>query len=160
MFQFHEGPIKTLFCALVAYYQRSFNSMKVRLKQSCSLKIMMCIWFQFHEGPIKTCWFIRFQDDNQSFQFHEGPIKTDWNAEYISPETRFNSMKVRLKLSPITIFFSIILCFNSMKVRLKRGGKFDFVVREQFQFHEGPIKTLTPLVQVYPLYVSIPWRSD
>ena len=33
-------------------------------------------------------------------------------------------------------------CFNSMKVRLKQGGgKFDFEVREQFQFHEGPIKT-------------------
>ena len=31
--------------------------------------------------------------------------------------------------------------FNSMKVRLKRGGNFDFEVREQFQFHEGPIKT-------------------
>ena len=52
-------------------------------------------------------------------------------------------MKVRLK--PLRVKRSLIFlyCFNSMKVRLKRGGKFDFEVREQFQFHEGPIKTRT-----------------
>ena len=51
----------------------------------------------------------------------------------------------------------LLMRFNSMKVRLKRNGNFDFEVREQFQFHEGPIKTRI-IIAKWPLrlYVSIP----
>ena len=54
MFQFHEGPIKTVMANLILNAVSSFNSMKVRLKQSLNRKIGWSILFQFHEGPIKT----------------------------------------------------------------------------------------------------------
>ena len=48
-------------------------------------------------------------------------------------------------------------CFNSMKVRLKPQ---DFLQLEswfvEFQFHEGPIKTLVASVDNYFNMVSIP----
>ena len=55
VFQFHEGPIKTL-CkkGLVKY----------------------SVTFQFHEGPIKTDTFLGVVPTSQLFPFHEGPIKT------------------------------------------------------------------------------------
>ena len=99
VFQFHEGPIKTL------------NSFVVQ---------NILHMFQFHEGPIKTprlWWLLPFR---KLFQFHEGPIKTMLQKQQDWSERSFNSMKVRLKP-----FFSIQKCvlifgFNSMKVRLKQ----------------------------------------
>ena len=55
-------------------------------------------------------------------------------------------MKVRLKQKQDWRQHHLQCCFNSMKVRLKH----DFVELEswfldQFQFHEGPIKTVSSL---------------
>ena len=85
-FQFHEGPIKTLFCVHVAYYQRSFNSMKVRLKPYPwkLLNNTLC-WFQFHEGPIKTRRSVVSRLRVKWFQFHEGPIKTPHAQLHTAP---------------------------------------------------------------------------
>ena len=77
LFQFHEGPIKTIAKLYPRSLVSSFNSMKVRLKQLDqlvkqgeltgfnSMKVRLkqvdnsftdlrVIRFQFHEGPIKT----------------------------------------------------------------------------------------------------------
>ena len=53
-FQFHEGPIKTVFPGKWALGVCRFNSMKVRLKLPFHNPIEQYIRFQFHEGPIKT----------------------------------------------------------------------------------------------------------
>ena len=54
MFQFHEGPIKTLTPLAVVLLCSRFNSMKVRLKQTLPKLVVFRALFQFHEGPIKT----------------------------------------------------------------------------------------------------------
>ena len=98
--------------------ERSFNSMKVRLKHSASRLRPHHTQFQFHEGPIKavlssTCanytpsfnsMKVRLKQRHRAdsitqeqFQFHEGPIKAlTAGTEHIGV-LRFNSMKVRLK---------------------------------------------------------------
>ena len=55
-FQFHEGPIKTMQLIDSSHAAlMSFNSMKVRLKLDNSEKdFLRDKLFQFHEGPIKT----------------------------------------------------------------------------------------------------------
>ena len=55
LFQFHEGPIKTLLSAISRNLLPGFNSMKVRLKHGdTKLRCTTTHTFQFHEGPIKT----------------------------------------------------------------------------------------------------------
>ena len=76
MFQFHEGPIKTLLKRQQDWSEKSFNSMKVRLKRKVSGVISAVILFQFHEGPIKTLPLALPRFSLFWFQFHEGPIKT------------------------------------------------------------------------------------
>ena len=79
---------------------------------------------------------------NIRFQFHEGPIKTSKSLIKRPAVLRFNSMKVRLKLLNVRCLCMSMPSFNSMKVRLKltqaTGGAH---ICEEFQFHEGPIKT-------------------
>ena len=76
MFQFHEGPIKTVGgVGPSARGLQCFNSMKVRLKQSYKLGELQNSLFQFHEGPIKT--------------------RRERTTEELAAS--FNSMKVRLK---------------------------------------------------------------
>ena len=77
LFQFHEGPIKTVRFKVACVIISGFNSMKVRLKQSrpAGLKSTSTS-FQFHEGPIKTEQANTYNVDYMAFQFHEGPIKT------------------------------------------------------------------------------------
>ena len=58
MFQFHEGPIKTI---------SEVNNPFVFSE------------FQFHEGPIKTAIQVFPLVIYSLFQFHEGPIKTPTN---------------------------------------------------------------------------------
>ena len=77
------------------------------------------------------------------FQFHEGPIKTNTQILQLQAEGSFNSMKVRLKLTIKKTLTLRIFCFNSMKVRLKQLAGFDPTYNDLFQFHEGPIKTLS-----------------
>ena len=77
MFQFHEGPIKTMISfASSAIVSRCFNSMKVRLKPFA-----------------RVCKYAA-----ELFQFHEGPIKTNLLVLMAHTTICFNSMKVRLKL--------------------------------------------------------------
>ena len=54
LFQFHEGPIKTLTLSAVVLLCSRFNSMKVRLKPEKAKLDQLVQQFQFHEGPIKT----------------------------------------------------------------------------------------------------------
>ena len=54
LFQFHEGPIKTLLIMPLILLLLSFNSMKVRLKPCTRVVPLLRMRFQFHEGPIKT----------------------------------------------------------------------------------------------------------
>ena len=60
IFQFHKGTIKTshlhhALCDVLA----NFNSIKVQLKHSMSLKSVALFIFQFHKGTIKThCFWI------------------------------------------------------------------------------------------------------
>ncbi len=80
-FQFHEGPIKTLFA-------KTFNKKYGE--------------FQFHEGPIKTQCGGAHDYLCGGFQFHEGPIKTLTTAFNGLKAACFNSMKVRLKRMWVT----------------------------------------------------------
>ena len=80
---------------------------------------------------------------NALFQFHEGPIKTLGKSRIKLLQQRFNSMKVRLKRKCVTAVLTPLLCFNSMKVRLKLDCSGFFFSCPVFQFHEGPIKTIT-----------------
>ena len=53
-------------------------------------------------------------------------------------------MKVRLKRTTTSALMSVAACFNSMKVRLKRyAGDGNTAPLPLFQFHEGPIKTVS-----------------
>ena len=54
MFQFHEGPIKTIEREKFDISFQGFNSMKVRLKPFLAMLNRLIAMFQFHEGPIKT----------------------------------------------------------------------------------------------------------
>ena len=143
LFQFHEGPIKTV--------------------EICTRHSLRC-WFQFHEGPIKTTSYrlhqqvgvgfnsmkVRLKHNKQvmsvimlRFQFHEGPIKTLYYFQIVVLQKSFNSMKVRLKLSEI-----LQIVWRKTQFQFHEGPikTFDFECREHglimFQFHEGPIKTL------------------
>ena len=53
-FQFHKGTIKTLSRLRTIIRNRYFNSIKVRLKPSCSTASRASLSFQFHKGTIKT----------------------------------------------------------------------------------------------------------
>ena len=64
----------------------------------------------------------------------------------------FNSMKVRLKLSRVCACLLRTFGFNSMKVRLKHLEHHQIIMMmKKFQFHEGPIKTLTLLTPLVPM---------
>ena len=99
MFQFHEGPIKTLRPLWVLSLLTCFNSMKVRLKPKKDNNTAIFKEFQFHEGPIKT--------------LRPNTLRVGVRS--------FNSMKVRLKRAPLGLAPLTQRGFNSMKVRLKRS---------------------------------------
>ena len=53
-FQFHKGTIKTDRDWYYNEAKNNFNSIKVRLKQVCSICQPSHLLFQFHKGTIKT----------------------------------------------------------------------------------------------------------
>ena len=77
MFQFHEGPIKTLLANSRNNHLYCFNSMKVRLKQNVAEGIKAqndC----FNSMKVRLKLKIGFTMMTKAqFQFHEGPIKTN-----------------------------------------------------------------------------------
>ena len=79
--------------------------------------------------------------NHRLFQFHDGTIKTVFSICLEIHFIYFNSMMVQLKL---TLWISDIEYnwdFNSMMVQLKHGADYDTGVSDQFQFHDGTIKT-------------------
>ena len=178
-FQFHEGPIKTRREHTTEELAASFNSMKVRLKQSNLQNRGRASLFQFHEGPIKTNRTFRTGGGHLCFNSMKVRLKPRCGGLPPRLVVCFNSMKVRLKLSQLPLFSPFQDCFNSMKVRLKRpsvpslpGAPSCFnsmKVRLKpvsgceascfvttFQFHEGPIKTHLVFRNVGREHVSIP----
>ena len=54
---------------------KSFNSIKVRLKQAKDEGRHSQNQFQFHKGPIKAHILAKHSGAKAQFQFHKGPIK-------------------------------------------------------------------------------------
>ena len=54
----------------------SFNSTKVRLRQTCGQLDLVILEFQFHKGSIKTSFTVPQFASVAGFQFHKGSIKT------------------------------------------------------------------------------------
>ena len=97
----------------------SFNSMKVRLKQSLGFTSVEDAEFQFHEGPIKTGNGNFDFECREQFQFHEGPIKTMHLHPTNVLTVMFQFHEGPIKTLPTSRKCTYNLCFNSMKVRLK-----------------------------------------
>ena len=55
---------------------RSFNSIKVRLKQCFPVSEVIVILFQFHKGAIETARGQQREAGEPVFQFHKGAIET------------------------------------------------------------------------------------
>ena len=144
-FQFHEGPIKTKHFVTLCQIFIRFNSMKVRLKLSLFENVLkMHNSFQFHEGPIKTRTFpvrplVARCFNSMKVRLKPASARTSWGLRLC-----FNSMKVRLKHLGAWRGLNKTLCFNSMKVRLKLVLLVFTGWGDEFQFHEGPIKTRCP----------------
>ena len=106
---------------------RSFNSIKVRLKQA----------------------YLHVRIEEIEFQFHKGAIKTVDRHEIALDKCRFNSIKVRLKLDDAGKTFYEYCRFNSIKVRLKPSEESPLEKFIRFQFHKGAIKTYLPRYWYY-----------
>ena len=76
LFQFHEGPIKTLVGLRMIFSNLCFNSMKVRLKRTLVMVILLrVLCFNSMKVRLKPL-AARYETGLTMFQFHEGPIKT------------------------------------------------------------------------------------
>ena len=116
--------------------------MKVRLKQK-GVKVCSRLEIRFNSMKVrlKRGENVREAYKKMRFQFHEGPIKTSPDFVHGIRKACFNSMKVRLKPAPCKDLYLIGIRFNSMKVRLKHKNREFRDIANEFQFHEGPIKT-------------------
>ena len=61
---------------LFYFYDRRFNSIKVRLKLHYYIAQSFRRLFQFHKGTIKTMRKIGKKERLYQFQFHKGTIKS------------------------------------------------------------------------------------
>ncbi len=77
MFQFRNGSIKRSFADLQPYWEKSFNSEMVRLKDELLfIQEVLDQQFQFRNGSIKSLF--RFSESGVcwEFQFRNGSIKS------------------------------------------------------------------------------------
>ena len=78
---------------------------------------------------------------NPLFQFHNGTIKTQLDEIADTISTNFNSIMVQLKLIFPVVLLIVVIYFNSIMVQLKRLRRSDINRLNEFQFHNGTIKT-------------------
>ena len=60
-----------------ASQEKSFNSIKVRLKLDAVPDRPCALRFQFHKGAIETIWGALAVGEVYNFQFHKGAIETE-----------------------------------------------------------------------------------
>ena len=127
--------LKPSFSLQVLLLHRNFNSIKVRLKLASALSTGTLSLTYFNSIKVRLKPQIGSSDDSAKiFQFHKGTIKTEVSYLPRRAAWYFNSIKVRLKLSP-----------------WRACGRWP-----SFQFHKGTIKTVIGKQRKHWKIISIP----
>ena len=134
IFQFHKGTIRTQFPIHTPSAVQYFNSIKVQLERSLSIRVRIILIFQFHKGTIRTSY----------------PYKIG------STNSNFNSIKVQLELLTIDCL-SIPMLFQFHKGTIRTDASTQpWKLNPLFQFHKGTIRTLNLAICSHFPKISIP----